>query len=35
LQKSAKLIEVDSIAFSQPQPEGIFSFSLKIKTYSY
>jgi len=35
LQKSAKLIEVDSIAFSQPQPGGIFSFNLKIKTYSY
>ncbi len=35
LQKSAKLIEVDSIMFSQPQPGGIFSFNLKIKTYSY
>ena len=35
LQKSAKLVEVDSIMFSQSQPGGIFSFNLKIKTYSY
>jgi Tfp pilus assembly protein PilO len=35
LQKSAKLIEVDSIMFSESQPGGIFSFNLRIKTYSY
>lgn len=35
LQKTAKLIEVDSIAFSQPKQGGVFSFNLKIKTYSY
>lgn len=35
LQKSAKLIEVDSIIFSESKEGQIFSFDLKIKTYSY
>ena len=35
LQKSAKLIEIDSIIFSESKTGGVFSFNLKIKTYSY
>lgn len=35
LQQSAKLIELDSLAFSETKTGGIFSFILTIKTYSY
>ncbi len=35
LQKSAKLIEISSIIFSQPQQGNVFSFNLSIDTYSY
>ena len=35
LQQSAKLIEVDSVKFSEAEKGGIFSFDLKITTYSY
>ncbi len=35
LQKSAKLIEVNSIIFSESKLGGIFSFNLGVETYSY
>lgn len=35
LQKNARLIEVNSIVFSEPLQGEIFTFNLKIKTYSY
>lgn len=35
LEKSARLIEVENIAFSSPQEESIFNFSLRIKVTSY
>lgn len=35
IQKSARLIEIESISFSAPDKEETFSFNLKIKIYSY
>lgn len=35
LQKSSRIIGVESINFSLPKEEEIFSFNLKIKVYSY
>jgi len=35
LEKSARLIEVESIDFSSPKKGEIFTFNLKIKVYSY
>ena len=36
LERSARLIEVDSISFSSPDEElGLFTFSVTIKVYSY
>lgn len=35
LQKSARLIEIESITFSSPEKEETFNFDLKIKVYSY
>lgn len=35
LEKSARLIEVESISFSSPEGEDIFSFQLLVKAHSY
>jgi Tfp pilus assembly protein PilO len=35
IQKSARLIEAESVSFSSPTKEEMFSFNLKIKTFSY
>jgi len=35
LEKSARLIEVENIAFSSPEDKDPFSFDLRIKVYSY
>jgi len=35
LEKSARLIELENIAFSSPEKEGPFTFDLRIKVYSY
>jgi Tfp pilus assembly protein PilO len=35
LEKSARLIEVESISFSAPEEEGPFTFDIVIKVYSY
>ena len=35
LQNSAKIIEINSVTFPQPREGGIFSFNLRLQTYSY
>ncbi len=35
LEKSTRMIEIESFSFSTPQEGGIFDFILTIKTYSY
>jgi Tfp pilus assembly protein PilO len=35
LEKSARIIEIESFSFSTPEKEEIFDFILTIKTYSY
>lgn len=35
LEKSSRIIEVNSIFFSSPGEEGLFAFQLEIQTYSY
>lgn len=35
LEKSARIIEVESISFSFPGEDGLFSFQIEIKTHSY
>ena len=35
IQKNARLIEIESISFSSPQKDDVFSFELMIRTHSY
>ncbi len=35
LEKSSRIIEVESVSFASPQEDNLFTFNLRIKVYSY